>query len=1251
VLDWPSGDTKGQVQRAGRGPNDPQTYFDVCVQQAVSNGQDPNAVCSMTPDDNGDIKLIPMLEIQTGGFNNNLPDDPALEQFGGIAVRSLGAYYGAPKVAYVPLNVVTEPNSGDRVAFYGKMLYRPGSTWGTAQQVRLVWVVQMLLDNCAEYDGGVCVRYDSYNSIQPVQTYYDDWKLTGLNIREDRGASFAILYEDPTAPNLPERDSVLTPLSVDLDGAFLSARDCDLFSAGTCYGDGQPDLTVDGRGVGAPTIAGRLDRLQNGGISDVQRWGLPNVLRVVNKSYSHRDEAYGQLATVDTPALLNSVFTPFWSAANPISPSLLFAREERFRALNLAQTGTGQAAQWSGNTLTLDFRADGGAPLQTIAGLNMARYRYNSVTARWDTLSIEDAWAAWDQQYAGAQPGEDANVAAGKLAILQLYYLSLSRGWARPVQFGGVMVNDPSRATSDEDLRSMASTPVGLGRLANLLIVNQLVLTYYTSPREVQTYLGILKNTNSATKTLDDLGTVNLLQNLRRKLNLITNGQSAFQTFVGISTAATIVSGIVGITLFSIGAALDNNPLKLAGVIFLGLAAAVATIVAPLLTLRTYIREVAVATQVTQGAAAGKVLGASSEIVGLTKVAAVVGLVIGVAIPWGVFIYQALSGDVRVGTTAFNTAMAYVIANTIVTIVMFALSLTVVGFILTAVLGFVDLLLTGLCAAGVSGACFSLVGTITGALASVIYSSGTTIDFNHVDANGAQDLVKLGAFSINLSSPNNGFMHGNQISLSAPVQTALFNRVPGGGSIVKYDTFFSASRLRSATVTYSLAGDGASAPPATRNAMASIWQNVHAFYTKRYRIWYGFWPDSNTIDFHTGNAVQTVASPWQTLTKGMNRQIPLYLYMGYAMPGYECWVGSCSDITLRGDTKTFLGDNFFFDVFPATLDEFYTLAWDSRFAAQPDHDGDGLLAAAFGGLDPDDATFDRDHDGLPDGTEARLGTSSVLTDTDGDGLSDYLETILGTDPTRSDTDRDGLTDAQEVNGWQFTYGPGLSTLVTTDPRLRDSDGDGLDDLAEKNLGTNPRATTPNPAGIALALSDDDRVVRYGSSLVYTATLTNESQPGIPDANANLTLSGNFANTFPSELGGAAVTSAVLLSRGSQQSKVVPFTVPNGSGSRPAVINSRANGSLLAVYPAGAPVNIGGFDQTRSLNLLIDDDRPTSSLTTQFAPAGRTVMLGGLASDPTSAISRVEVRIDSDPWQDAQPVGVLPRGNARYAWAL
>ena len=205
--------------------------------------------------------------------------------------------------------------------------------------------------------------------------------------------------------------------------------------------------------------------------------------------------------------------------------------------------------------------------------------------------------------------------------------------------------------------------------------------------------------------------------------------------------------------------------------------------------------------------------------------------------------------------------------------------------------------------------------------------------------------------------------------------------------------------------------------------------------------------------------------------------------------------------------------------------------------------------------------------------------------------------------------------------------------------------------AEKNLGTNPRAATPNPASIALSISDSDRVVRYGNSLVYTATLTNASQPGVPDANANLTLSGSFVNTFPPELGAATLTSPVLLSRGGQQGSVTPFTIPNGSSSRATSISGRANGSLLAVYPGSPTVNLGSFDQTRSLSLLIDDDLPTSSLTTQFAPAGRTIMLGGLASDPTSSIARVEVRIDSGAWQDAQPVGVLPRGNARYAWAL
>ncbi len=1246
VLNWPAGDHRGQVLRDVRGVNDAQTFFDVCVQNAVAQGNDPNTVCSMSPDDNGDIKFVPMLEIQTAYYNNNLPSDADLQQFGGISVRRLSASSYSPKAVYVPLNLVVEPNTEDRVAFYGKMLYKPGTNWGTAQQVRLVWVVQMLVDVCAEYDGGLCVSYDTHNAIQPVHTYYDDWKLTALNVREDRGTDFAVVYEDPTAPNLPAPDTVLVPLSVDLDGVFLAARDCDTFVNGTCYGDGLPDLTVTGRGVNAPTIAQRLDRLQNGGVSATARWGLPNVLRVVNKSYGHRDEAFGKLATIDTPALLNSVFTSFWSTGNPISPSLLFAREERFRAMNLTQQGAGQAVTWSGSTLTLDFRADGGVPAQTIAGVNMARYQYDNTSGAWRSMAIEEAWAAWDQYYAGAEPGEDVNVAAGKLAILEMYLMALLRGLLRPVAYGDTAVSDPSRFTSDQDLLTQTMFAQGVGKLANLLIVNQLVLTYYVSPRELQTYFGILKNTDSATKTLDDIGTVNVLETLKRKLGQITNGQGFGPRFVGVGVAITLVAGITGLTLFAVGAATDNNPLKLAGAVFLGFALAVATIAGPLLAVKNFVFEIAAASQISRGAALVNVLGTSSEVIGMTKTAAIVGLVISVGIPWGIFMYQALSGGVKVGTMAFNAALATAIASTIVTLIMFALSLTVVGFILTAVLGFVDLLNTLLCEAGVSGACFSLVGSVTAALASLIYSSGVTINFDHKDSNGDGDLVRLGSLGMRLQTPDNGFVHGNSVSYYAPVKTTLYQKRSGGGAIGYYDSYFNESSLRSSTFSYWLQGDNFSAPTVARNDMSSLWQNVYQFDSK----YYGF-PVYNRIRFHTGDATQTVTSPYFPLTKGLNQRIPLNLYMRYAVAGYECWTAYCKTKTLSGDSKTALGDNLYFDVFPSTLDEFYTLAWSSSFGTQLDHDGDGLLSrtASSGGLDPNDTRYDTDSDKLPDGMEVRLGTSNSAADTDGDGLGDYLEAILGTDATRTDTDRDGLTDAVEVNGWLFTYATGLSTLVTTDPRLRDTDSDGLSDSAEFNLGTNPRAKTESPVGIDLSISDQDRVIRWNSSLVYTATVSNNTLPGAYDPNANLTLSGTQRNFYPGVFGGGNEPWSILLSRGARVTRTRTLTA-QGSGAALAFISTNAAGSILAVYPSST-TNIGAFDESKSLDVTIDGNNPTSSLTTQFVPAGRTVLIGGQASDPTSYVARVEVRIDGGAWQVASPVGVTPRGNAAYPWAL
>ncbi|MEZ4664135.1 MAG: hypothetical protein R2911_41930 [Caldilineaceae bacterium] len=122
VLDWPSGDNQGQIQDA-----DGATFFDVDQDLPPS----PNA--------NGDMRLVPMLEIQMAANAANLPPSqpctapngeattcyPLLEQFG-IAVQQISADTVA---AYVPLQIVTDSVGDKNVAFYGQMFYNAPGSW------------------------------------------------------------------------------------------------------------------------------------------------------------------------------------------------------------------------------------------------------------------------------------------------------------------------------------------------------------------------------------------------------------------------------------------------------------------------------------------------------------------------------------------------------------------------------------------------------------------------------------------------------------------------------------------------------------------------------------------------------------------------------------------------------------------------------------------------------------------------------------------------------------------------------------------------------------------------------------------------------------------------------------------------------------------------------------------------------------------------------------------------------------------
>ena len=322
VLDWPKGDDRGQIQ-----DDDGATFFDV------------DNSTNRSPNDNGDLKMVPMLEIRITGSPDNLPSEDDLLPYG-IFVQDLDDH-GNDKVIYVPLQLIIENRGDERVAFAGKMRYLPspssqggsGGGWGNAHQVRLVWVIKALVDVCSRTKDGRCDEYEEMNVTQVIQTYADDWTLTGLNVREDHGTDYDVIFEDPAEDADLEDDSTLLFLTYGLERTFVAGSDCeDIDDKGTedpdddtCVeGDGERDITVE-------EIYRRWNYATNDEATDHERWSLENILTVYTYTYETLDEAIATMAMTETKAILDDHFT----AHAPVTPTLLLAREERSRNLNL----------------------------------------------------------------------------------------------------------------------------------------------------------------------------------------------------------------------------------------------------------------------------------------------------------------------------------------------------------------------------------------------------------------------------------------------------------------------------------------------------------------------------------------------------------------------------------------------------------------------------------------------------------------------------------------------------------------------------------------------------------------------------------------------------------------------------------------------------------------------------------------------------------------------------------------------------
>lgn len=1204
MLDWPS-DNQGQIQDL-----DGATF-------ATVGGTAPG-------DRHGDTRIVPMLEISLSGAIFNLPPPADLAPYG-IAVQGLSQ--GQPRI-YVPLQVVSDPLGDNRVALQGKMLYLPGAAgWGNAHQVRLIWAVQLLTD-------GEGFR----NRTIVAQTYSDGWRLSGLRVREDHGVELATVYQDPAAPGVnPNDDSTLALLAHSLDELFLTPRDCERRdAAGSCAGDGRRDFTPQ-------VIAERFNRATNGAVSPTARLGLPNTLGAELHRYSHLDLGIITTAMTTTAGILNRSFTPRLTTANPITPTLLFVREERFRALNLDLLGGQAVSAGAGNLLTLDMAGEGGSPLQTLAGINWAPYAFKN--GRWGALPLSDYYPELQRRTDGPRdPADSPVIDDGKEVAAQLYYAVLVKGLTSFVSIGdplAVPVNlrdvPLGRTDAEQSLinsETIQAAATGAGALLKI-VVNAGIMARISAKPLVWEMLGFGaqaafdKNGNFIrSPSLEDIGQLGILDKSRAVSGSMGVGLQAFSITYMLGIAALIAGGAI----FGVGVLQDNRDLLLAGAVVLAVAL-------PILMLLEPIVNIVKATQLASaalGTAGGliKVLGSRSEIIGSSRLASGIGLLITAATIWGPLIYNIASGNLTPGSTEFNLAIATAVVATVVAIFLFVIGLTVIGSILVSLLSLVDLIMLLLCKASVSGACFSIVGSFTQLIAGLFASGGPMINL------GAEDLLRLGTFSIELQNGNAGLTSLNQVRFrSEALYTIRTQDIANNDAVMRFPALRSLATFRTSALNTTLTVDrGASALPPSGALAPNNWAVAQG-------------PAQVFIDFggrfvvprFTGTARQPLLSPFTSRPAGINRPFDLFVNAGFQVPGHDCANFSCRPKGASGSRSTSV--RVFLDILPPDLDTFRRLhvpisqaGWDPRFtvANQPDFDNDGLASIAFGGADASPLQFDADGDRLSDRFETELNARGIMVaafaaDLDRDGLDDAEELRAGSNPRLADTDGDGLSDRQELEGFLFTYAPGKTVLISSNPQLADSDGDGVEDRAERELHLsdpvafpfNPRVANPSPVGLTLRVDDADGVVAPGTPLVVTATLRNNAATAALIDGA-LTITGTTTLREP-----------FLLAQGEERSFSLGLVAPGSSQALaiPATVRAR----LLA--PAPSTAELGQATFSRTLRLTVDGDDPAVRLNSGgFIPAGAGMIIGGTASDPSSAVTLVEVSVDGGPFQPATGTG-------------
>ena len=1242
VLDWPQ-HSVGQMRDV-----DGKTYADF----AAATGRTADA-----SESNGDMKLLPMLEIRIPITSANLPSQAELTPFN-ISVNDFTAD-GQTKVAYVPLTMVNDLLTGERVAFSGQMRYKPTGSWSVPHSVRLAWVVQTLNDlpcdpKAADAAAQGC-QSDGYIHNQPamLHSYYDNWTLTGLSVREENGVSTAIVYEDPGVDPNKKDEAPLWALTTALDEHFLKPHDANT--------DGVRDLKLS-------DFPARFDRDNNP--SAAQRFEVPNILQVVSNNYTTADEAAMTTAMTETVKILDTAFKPVVQADNAIKPLLLFVTENNLRAVGLDQTvGNEGYATQSGATVSLNLAPTPATALPVTVNANLKWMAYcgaNGNNVTWRPCTSDEVADTIEARYANAPslPDDtDPAEAPGRMMLALSYYFTLVGGYQAQLQEGTVIASSRYALEGESDTTTRIRLAIqGAAPLPQIVVqalihiavaggaknslpdqikntITGLGKTYYQEQKALAG-LAIDADGNPITQTKAQIKAI--------KLN---PGSTIPIKFARYAAAAPVGSAIMLLTtVLSQNPDLDVPTRAVLGAI--GAAITVATTIyipaataADLYKFQLFTYDPKKPNDVKPSMA--KII-SNNLLKDVTRKAAfAVGLVVSVALIWGFFGYAAGSSGLAAGSPELNKAAAEAIAATVVAVLLALLSATFIGTIIVGIISVIDTILNLICELGVSqlrvqggfygGACFSITTSATKVLAYFLYNYEPMIDTSR------SDLMVAGSPNVTLTDPTKGYVPANTLTLNLPVTTTVVHKDPdpvNGLLINFYLWLYSPDNIRSSTFKYGLSRGAAVNQAVDLNQMTGAWQDVredHKYVlTPMYR------------GVATTNPAPLTGIP---LPQGINSSVPFSLTMDFAVPAYECFLipipygfvviptPICHTRVLK-NSNTMPITELKYDVLPNTLSEFLTLtgkpggglgqSWDARFPGLADADGDGLRSTAVNGLDPNDSTWDADGDGLSDRFELNLraaGTaySPLLRDTDGDGLTDKQEAEISTDPTLADTDNDGLSDGVEVRhqvydangkltttwagGWQVTINttPPFTIWVSSDPFQADSDQDGVSDQAEKDLAANANAalrvdnqgvpynpTVPNTQPLTVLTQSDtfNGYVGRGQSFQYTTTVI-----------ANVPVAPGVLNiTAPAFVGGDPNPRPLDFTGTSTVTQAVGFTVAGNASAQSfnllSTVNTRLPDTSSTPWVWQTPsseAGLGAFSSRlgRFINLAALTDRQDS----------------------------------------------------------